>query len=199
MRWILMSTVLMLSLIVVTGASLTATAKSIRLPGDPVEAVAAGHPIIGDWVETTALGPVPVSFVEDGTLVMAFPDSTFGNLRSASIGAGHGTWEPAGVDGVVYEVVRTVVHESGRNLATISIKGYLILSPDGRTFTDDGRLTIIITRNSMGNISTISGVTEDMPVAVASRALIGQTGIARPPSGQVSPPETFQGGCNTCR
>ncbi len=198
MRWSVLFTVLLFGLMTVVG-HLTAAKEQTAIPVSAADSRSSGHAVIGDWVEATAAGPVAVSFVADGTVRIDFPDVVYGNLGSAVVGDGLGTWEQVGADGVVYEVVRTVFHESGRNLASISIKGYLVLSPDGRTFTDDGRLTIITTRNSTGNISAISGVSDNVPVAIARRAFVGQTGIARPPSNQLSPTEKFHGGCNTCR
>lgn len=146
------------------------------------------------------MGTVPAHFGADGSLVMRFPDVELSRQGTSFISGGFGTWEPVGDQAAVYTVVRAVSHANGVDLGTMTIQGYLTLSPDGLSFTDDGRLTTVTRRDARGTILSVTGANETAPAAVASRVMVGQTGIAHDAAARSAAPVVPQGrGCNTCR
>jgi hypothetical protein len=183
----------------------SALGKSMRLPTSPAEAI-AGHPLVGSWSETTGDGVVPAIFNADGTVTMRFPDVTLGNHGNAFVSGGIGTWEPVGQQGAAYTVVRLVSHANGIDMGTITIQGYLKVSMDGTTFTDDGRLTIVTTRNAKGVISSVTGGIAGAPLITATRVEAGAFeahGANLYRSDQAAAASTAAisrgRGCNTCR
>jgi hypothetical protein len=178
MRWFVLSTMLIVIAVSASSDAASTLGKSMRLPVNPQEAL-AGHPVVGSWSEVTEAGVIPVDFYADGTVTMRFPDVILGNQGNSFISGGTGTWQPVGQQAAVYTVVRMVSHANGIDLGTITIQGYLKVSMDGTTFTDDGLLTIVTTRDARGAINSVTGTNSSAPPSIATRVVA----VANPASG----------------
>jgi hypothetical protein len=205
MRCFVLAAMLIVSAVSAITDAAPALGKSMRLPTSAVEVI-VDHPLVGNWSEITGAGVVPAVFNADGTVTMRFPDVTLGNHGNAFVSGGTGTWEPVGTQGAVYTVVRPVSHANGLDLGTITIQGYLKLGMDGTTFTDDGRLTIVTTRNARGAISSVTEGSRYAPVITATRIEAGAFeahGANLYRSAQAAAESTAaisrERGCNTCR
>ncbi len=176
----------MFVLIIVLGTR-TATGMSKAVRVNPEDPLVSGSIVVGEWVAATAAGPVRVTLEADGSMMMAFPEEPDGSFRAAFLGAGFGTWESAGADGVAYFVVRAMHHPSGVFLGRITIEAYLALSPDRTTSTDDGQPTVITVRDSTNQTRSVTGAA----TMVASRGDIDQV--------QAEDGRRSRGGRNTCR
>jgi hypothetical protein len=169
MRWFTITSMLLVAAVslVINDATTLAEPHPPYRGADPT--VVAPHPLVGSWEATTASGLVLAVFGADGSVTMRFPDGTLGPRGNAFVSNGTGTWEPVGVRGATYTVVRLLSHQNGIDLGTITIQGYLVLSADGTTFTDDGQLTVVTTRDPRGRISSVTGGSAAAPTITATR------------------------------
>jgi hypothetical protein len=215
MRWFMLTSVLLAAVVsfVTIGATALAEPHPPYRGADPT--VIAPHALVGSWEETTTSGPVLAVFGADGLVTMRFPYVTLGPNGNGWISGGTGTWETVGTRGATYSVVRTLSHRNGIDLGTITIQGYLVLSADGTTFTDDGQLTVVTNRNAQGRISSVTGLSVETPTIVATRvdaAPAASAGSAHfeahganlsqrdeADAGERTVPIRHNGGCNTCR
>lgn len=99
----------------------------------------APHPMVGDWLATTPLGPAHLQVDPGGTLVMAWPQSedtergTFAYTPSAP-----GFWQPVSDRGIHLTVVRLDTEVGGVVTGTTSLEGIVVASADGATFKGEG-------------------------------------------------------------
>lgn len=212
MRLFVVATLLLaLAVSAVSGATNT-VARSLRLPAGSVTAT-AGHPLVGDWLQTTAAGPVHITFGADGSVIMRFPDIALSRQGTSFVSGGTGTWEPVGERGAAYTVVRLVSHSNGIDLGTITIRGYLVVSEAGSDYTEDAQLTTVTTRDAVGAIVSVAGAADDALATTATRIEVVGSAVASTfevhganmvQSGQAGAVEStvpinYGGGCTTCR
>jgi hypothetical protein len=130
----------------------------------------ATHPIIGDWLVSTSLGPANIVFAAGGQVLVTWPQSVDGpNGHFEYTTAATGTWQPVSAYGATFTAVQVTADAGGSVMGTTTIESSPVVSMDERTFRSEERSDRLVTCNLVGVVEVVVGDHGSLPRMTGAR------------------------------